>query len=39
MDISITPEFMEHLAELNNQLLHQGMIARKTTNKDDLNDQ
>ncbi|HEY5714960.1 MAG TPA: TetR/AcrR family transcriptional regulator, partial [Psychromonas sp.] len=39
MDISITPEFMEHLAEQNNQLLHHGMITRQPVNKDDLNDQ
>jgi len=39
MDISTTPEFMEHLAEQNNQLLHHGLIARQATNKDDLHDQ
>ncbi|MFT6925116.1 MAG: AcrR family transcriptional regulator [Psychromonas sp.] len=39
MDITIAPEFMEHLAEQNNQLLHQGIFTSKTTNKDDLNDQ
>ena len=39
MDISITPEFMEHLAEQNNQLLHQGIVTRQTTNKDSSNEQ
>jgi hypothetical protein len=39
MDISITPEFMQHLAEQSNPLLHHGIITKKTTIKDDLNDQ